>query len=115
MTRRQRATSAEGRAEVLSDKTYSASGAQYVSVEMRGRLERGRVPYYQDPSSCTHGISMCPSWDCIESWSVDYKVNLHVTLAGRDLASRLGIDALKFADADRFGIKRLEYDDFKVE
>lgn len=113
-TRRQRATTPEERAENLSDPTYSASGLTYIAVVMREDDKRGRVPYYSNPDKCDHGHTMCPTWDCIESWSVDHRVELHMTVAGRQLAVKLGIDPKQFSEIDRSGIEILKVEDFMV-
>ena len=79
---------------------------------MREDQKLGKVPYYRDPGKCDHGYSMCPTWDCIESWSMDYQVLLHRTGAGRELASILEIDPVKFADAKHVGLTKLKKEDF---
>lgn len=110
--RRPRSVTPEDRAAVLSQQGYMASGHSYISVVMREDNKRGRVPYYRDPEKCDHGVSMCPTWECIESWSMDYEVNLYLTVAGRELADKLGIDPMKFALAKRRGIEILKKEDF---
>jgi DsbC/DsbD-like thiol-disulfide interchange protein len=110
--RRRRSRTPEERAEVLSQQGYMASGNSYISVVLRETKKQGRVPYYRDPEKCDHGVSMCPTWECIESWSMDYEVNLPLTVAGRELADKLGIDPVKFALANRKGIEVLKREDF---
>lgn len=90
-----------------------ASGYTYISVVMRDTREQGKVPFYSDPEKCDHGFSMCPTWECIESWSMDYQVLLPNTVAGRRLARELGIDPVRFAQADHVGIEMWRIDDFK--
>lgn len=90
-----------------------ASGNSYISVVMREDDKLGKVPYYRDPDKCDHGYSMCPTWDCIESWSIDYKVLLHRTVAGRELAAKLEIDPVKFAQAEHIGLTKLNREDFQ--
>lgn len=111
--RRQYATDPQGRAEALSDQGYMASGNNYISVVMREDNKQGRVPYYRDPSKCDHGHSMCPTWTCIESWSMDYRVLLHRTGAGRELAAKLEIDPVKFSQAEHVGLDTLKIEDFR--
>lgn len=96
-----------------------ASGNSYISVVMRDDGRSGKVPYYRDPSKCDHGFSMCPTWECIESWSMDYRVLLHRTGAGRQLADALNIDAHKFAAVERphtlAGLKVANIEDFRPD
>lgn len=113
--RRQYGLTPEGRAEALNDQGYSASGNSYISVVMREDDKTGKVPYYDNPEKCDHGWSMCPTWDCIESWSMDYRVLLHRTGAGRRLADELQIDAQKFALADHVELERLSIEDFRKD
>lgn len=114
MTRRPHSHTPEERAFAISDPSYMASGHSYISVIMRDDNKHGRVPYYRDPSKCDHSFSMCPTWDCIESWSMDYKVNLHLTVAGRDLASQLNINPAKFAFAEHNRLEYLKREDFTI-
>lgn len=114
VTRRKRAVDPQERAEALSQAGYMASGNSYISVDERWSDKFGKIPYYSDPAKCDHGYSMCPTWECIESWSLDYQVNLHRTNAGRDLARRLGIDPEKFANHRRVGIEHLDIEDFRI-
>lgn len=107
--------SPEERAEVLNDPDYFASGNSYISVVMRETRKYGKVPYYDNPDKCDHGVGMCPTWECIESWSLDYTVNLPLTGAGRRLAAALNIDARKFALHKRSAIERLDIEDFRPD
>jgi hypothetical protein len=111
--RRQYATTPEGRAEALATQRYAASGNNYISVVMRDGHKPGRVPFYRNPEKCDHGWSMCPTWECIESWSMDYEVLLHRTGAGRELAETLDIDAEKFAQLEHVDLKVLDIEDYR--
>jgi hypothetical protein len=111
--RRRYAADPQGRAEALSEQGYMASGNSYVSVVMREDGRLGKVPYYTNPEKCDHEFSMCPTWECIESWSMDYRVLLHRTNAGRDLAERLDINAEKFSQVEHVDLTVLKIEDFK--
>jgi hypothetical protein len=91
-----------------------ASGQSYISVVMRSDRSHGKVPYYRDPGKCDHGVSMCPSWTCIESWSMDYQVLLPSTVAGRELAAELNIDPVKFATSEHSGLEMWHQKDFSL-
>lgn len=109
---RPRSRCPEDRAAVLSETGSMASGASYISVVMREDGRHGRVPYYRNPDKCDHGFSMCATWKCIESWSMDYCVLLHQTVAGRELADKLNVDPVKFAEHRRTGLESLKIEDF---
>lgn len=111
--RRPRSMTPEERATVLNEQGYMASGTSYISVVDRDYRSRGKIPYYRDSSKCDHGISMCATWECIESWSIDYRVLLHNTVAGRELAAELNIDPVKFATTERHGIEHWNIEDFR--
>lgn len=114
-TRRQYATNPEGRAQALGQQGYMASGNSYISVVMRDDQRPGKVPYYRDPDKCDHAWAMCPTWECIESWSMDYEVLLHRTGAGRRLAEALNIDPYKFATAVHNRLEVLDIENFRPD
>ena len=113
--RRPRSITPEERAQRLSESGYMASGNSYISVVMRSDLKPGKVPYYENPDKCDHSWSMCPNWSCIESWSLDYKVLLPNTGAGRRLAKTLNIDPAKFALGDHEGLEFWNIEDYRPE
>lgn len=86
---------AEAAAEAAADKSVQWSGNAYVAAMLRENIGRHpmrdhlvRIPLAQ-PDRCAHGITICPTWDCVESWSIDYRLLLHRTGGGRNLAEQV--------------------------
>jgi hypothetical protein len=95
-----KAFDAEQAAERAGDKRVNLSGATYVSAMLREDLEKypwrdnlRRLPA-TTPDRCQHGVSICSQWSCLESWSIDYRLFLHRTGAGRRIANEAGWDAM---------------------
>lgn len=94
-----RKADAELRAEIASDKRRSLSGSTYVSAMLRDDLDKypwrdglRRIPAVNDPGKCEHGITICSDWNCLESWSIDFRLYLNRTGAGRRIAAEAGWD-----------------------
>lgn len=107
----------EARAQVASNKSISLSGNTYVSAMLRENEGRYpprdfivRLPYVEDARQCQHGVTICSTWECVESWSVDYEVRLWRTGAGREIARKLRLDLNK--PLNRKGITVLRHEDF---
>lgn len=71
------------------------SGSTYVSVVLRENLAQLTARpntvlskiLIAAPDRCDHSTTICSEWNCMESWSVDYRLLLHRTGGGRGLAS----------------------------
>lgn len=113
--RRAYAITAEDRATRLNEAGNAVSGYSYICVAPRdGELGKThKVPFQKDPDKCDHGIEMCASWHCVESWSMDYQVLLWRTVAGRALAERLNVDPLKVAQIQHGDLRVLDIEDFR--
>jgi hypothetical protein len=97
----------ENAAVRAADKSISLSGDTYVSAmlredigkyPLRNHLVRLPVTSLDD---CEHCVTVCAKWDCIESWSCDYRLFLDRTGAGRKIAEEVGWDASKDIPADK--------------
>lgn len=84
------------------------SGNSYVACRDRGedtsRLvlnrELGRIPI-RSVKHCEHGISICESYECVSSWSIDHEIMLIRTEGGRKIAKALNIDPMTRAELPR--------------
>lgn len=110
-------------AEYFADKSNSVSGGTYVSAMLRENVDRYpqrdylvRLPvgtFSYGHGNCDHGHTICATWECVESWSVDYKLMLYRTGGGRLIAAKLRIPAtFRF---DRQGIAILRHEDCMIE
>lgn len=105
-----------------SDKSVQLSGNTYVSAVLREQLEnrplrpfRVRLSYHNNASHplCKHGVTICATWECLESWSIDYAIFLSRTGAGREIATKLHIDP--YTSFPRKGIEILHHEDFVID
>jgi hypothetical protein len=71
-------------------KLGSWSGSTYVSAQLKGEVDRTKVPVASSPDRCEHAATICATRACIESWSIDYHVFLERTEAGRRIAREAG-------------------------
>lgn len=76
--------------ELSPDMKY-LSGQAYVSVTAEWDADRIRVKTAV-PHHCEHGVTICATWSCVESWATDYNVHLGRTAAGREIIEALGLD-----------------------
>lgn len=116
-TRRRYAHDPEGRAQALQDQSYMASGQSYISGTLEGVAVK--IPYCRNTPKtlCDHAFAMCGQWQCLESWTMDYKIDLHRTIAGRDLATKLRIDPVTdlHGEHQRIGLYLLKHEDYVIE
>jgi hypothetical protein len=108
-------------AELMSNKDYSVSGNTYVSAMLRGDIGKYpmrdflvRLPVIGKRDVCDHTVTICPTWECVESWSIDYALYFHRTGGGRRIARELKIDP-EIELRPGGGSDILKYEDFKIE
>jgi hypothetical protein len=111
------------KAEYASNKQNMLSGNTYVTAMLREDVDKYpprdylvRIPvgtFVMGVGNCDHGHTICAQWDCVESWSLDYKIMLWRTNAGRLIADKLRIPrTFKF---ERKGIERIRHEDALME
>ena len=109
----------EDKAAYASNPNVQLSGTSYVSAVPREYLHmvplkphRVRLPL-PGAGTCEHGVTICATWECIESWSMDYRLFLHRTVAGREIAAKLRIEPTR--DLDHLATMPLRHEDFVME
>lgn len=86
--------------------TSTLSGNAYISVIMRdGTGERSRIPLVA-ATNCDHTYTICPTAECLNSWSLDYRLFMRRTGGGRKLT-----DQFHLTDAALVTLMAPEYRD----
>lgn len=109
-----RVSDPETRAIQAADPNYQLSGKTYIAAFLDNKLVRLPVVKY---GACDHSFSICAQWQCIESWSMDYRLMFWRTVAGRELAAKLRIDdhVNLYAEHERVGLQLLDHESYVID
>jgi len=85
------------------DKMLSSNS--YISVKLRGELEKASTLKVVMPNNCNHAENMCcETAECLNSWSLDWQMFLRRTNRGRAIIKQFELtdDQVMMLESDNF-------------